>query len=797
MDTPLIDQSRIHLLLRKSTLRCAAQVSVVLFFLVPVLALLCLAVGYLTWSVCWLIWGLLVLVGVIGAIAALALVPGVLGSEEEMIGVGTVGLVTAGASFGAAAAIRPTLIGFGDQALTNMTNWSEVIFHDVFLGNRLYLWSWSGLVILCASAGIVLLMIGLLRTGSPLKRVFRRIAYTCPACHHRGDPAFRCPNQQCGQLIHDLRPSRFGVFRTHCAACSTLLPTTNWSGRLNLKKVCSSCGRDLVDESLGRRPEIQFAYAGAVHSGKTCLMLATVVELERWAAIDPSLDVRVSQDEVGQYYRETVERMDRGEVPDKTLAPGMPRALNVTVKPQWKQGTLFYLYDARGEDFEQESSLELHRFHGFADGLIFVVDPFVERGLRDLVRRDPADDRHDEFDQPDRIVDVLGRMVNRLEQLRNAGPKEKFPIPVLVVITKADAIDLSRADGDLAINDPAGCATAGDAANAVELGSNRVKRLLEENGLHNIVSIIESRFDKVRYTTVSALGRSPDEDNTASFRPKNILHPFLWLCREVNAVPASARMTSGTGTGTGSDGKPPRPVVARQVAAATLVSAATATAIACGVACWPELPSDHVAFIRPDTDRVVAGSSTPHRMNEVLEPDVESTRGNPSRLIRAAEQPAGIPQPATGPVDGGPVSEQPVGLGEEGSPALAADADQYPGLCDRTIILTGGDRQLATESPWLAGRWRMPGDRPYDMQLAQAGPILMGSYDRGHGALFGRIEEDRRVRGVWFQDAGHGFCTFVIQPDEHRLLGTWQVAGESTSGEWDFRRQSVADSAVV
>lgn len=99
-------------------------------------------------------------------------------------------------------------------------------------------------------------------------------------------------------------------------------------------------------------------------------------------------------------------------------------------------------------------------------------------------------------------VRLLRQMTNhpfhlKLERIEETSPEVMFTIPLCVVLTKTDAYDLYK------LIDPNGLPQVTRRArqdypkwNAHDL---RVRRFLERVGMHNFVSIIDSRVEKVDY----------------------------------------------------------------------------------------------------------------------------------------------------------------------------------------------------------------------------------------------------------------------------------------------------------
>lgn len=68
-----------------------------------------------------------------------------------------------------------------------------------------------------------------------------------------------------------------------------------------------------------------------------------------------------------------------------------------------------------------------------------------------------------------------------------------------------------------------------------EIQSREIRHFLAYGGLGNLVRMIETRFPKVCYFAVSALGRSDDRSGDA-FIPRGVIAPLIWLFYYTDAL---------------------------------------------------------------------------------------------------------------------------------------------------------------------------------------------------------------------------------------------------------------------
>jgi len=407
-----------------------------------------------------------------------------------------------------------------------------LLFLDLFPGTGHSSWRWALLctILPCASAFV---FIAFLRVQGLVKYSFRKIGFTCPHCSHHGLPHFRCPT--CQAIHPNLQSGLKGVFFTPCPN-GHLLPTADVLGRLGLPMVCPRCSQDLSGALLGDRSEFKIAIVGATRSGKTNVLYAALWQLIE--VFGPRNDVVVtfgSRAEV-QAFNYVVDRLRHGEPMPKTPPLEIPKALTIGISDGNRECTL-HLYDAAGEDFEDEMSLDKHPI-GTYDGILFVVDPFAEEGvvhgILDAVEKKEADKAFP-ASQPASVI--LGRLINVLERRFRLSPGKRILMPIAVTVTKVDVCDLGKKRG-VGNNSLHGIyASIASASSRAEMESKRVRELLLDARLGNLVQIFEARFEKCEYFAVASLCpiASPTFKSDA-FRPRGVLAPFIWLCHETNAL---------------------------------------------------------------------------------------------------------------------------------------------------------------------------------------------------------------------------------------------------------------------
>jgi hypothetical protein len=375
-------------------------------------------------------------------------------------------------------------------------------------------------------------LIGFFRCHSIYQQFAYRINFTCPKCAWQASPLFICP--ECDKNVGDLQPSTYGVFYAGCPHCSHSLPTVDFLGRLELDIICQKCSADLSHDDLGKKSEYRFGVIGSASSGKTNVMITAISSFEQDFAPANKLEVDFGNQEEESNYRNYVEQLNIGRVMKKTVR-STPVAFSLSIQPENSIGCLLYIYDAAGEDFEEdEGVLEKHPIELY-DGIIFVVDPFAEEGVKaGLVGK--FNKNEIELNEPAEFnaSEVLGRLINVLERVLKVNVGRKLPLCLAVVVTKIDAFDCLNS---IKKNDFGGWHyTMNSAALDAEFHSPRIRSFLQKAGMGNFLKLVESRFARVAFFGVSALGRAEDPFNNTPFKSFGVSAPLVWLAFYTGAL---------------------------------------------------------------------------------------------------------------------------------------------------------------------------------------------------------------------------------------------------------------------
>jgi hypothetical protein len=365
------------------------------------------------------------------------------------------------------------------------------------------------LVLLATLTALSFLVFLPLRASQALWLLYRRIAYHCPYddCPYRGQPIHIC---SCGALYPDLLPSFYGLFHHTCrhGDRDVRLPTLDVLGRGKLPRLCGGCRRPLVHSSLGELPVWPVALVGGPAAGKTVFLRQVTRALCQGFGGNGAGTVRIDAADQARELEGDLRLLDRGQVPAKT-AGDVHQAFGLAVRLQRPRPLrcLLYLYDAPGEVFARMESLGRKQSLSHLSGVVLLIDPFALPGLAAPAGRATT--------VP--LADLLSNLIHRVDALRGAGPGAPCPVPLAVVLSKADALPVHEFPFLAGL-----CPAAGDT-------SARCREALARLGAANGIRALEMRFRTVRYFACSGLGRAPDPRDATPFRPVGVTDPLLWI----------------------------------------------------------------------------------------------------------------------------------------------------------------------------------------------------------------------------------------------------------------------------
>nr|AGS49282.1 hypothetical protein [uncultured bacterium esnapd2] len=351
-----------------------------------------------------------------------------------------------------------------------------------------------------------LLVVGLLRGADTAIQRTRRSSPSCPACHLVTKvPVFPCT--KCGTLHRDVRPGRLGGAWRRCG-CGGVLPTTILRAALKIRPVCPRCEKP-YRAGAAVLTDIRIPVFGPTSAGKTRLVNAGLVALRDQAAAQGAVTEFVDQ-ESETAYREGADIIASDGDTAKT-APGKLPAITLQIRSGRRKASL-HVFDAAGEYYTNRDENADLEFLDYAQGMVFVVDPF---SIPWVIDQFFGGTTHPRVAQANPAVDdPLQTYHVTVRRLRDYGIDTGHR-SLAIAVVKADLLTGTEPAADL---DP------GD-----------VKDWLDRAGLDHLVLTAERDFAEVRYFLVASTRAKAEAMSPAA--------PFVWLLGKsgVDIAPAEVK----------------------------------------------------------------------------------------------------------------------------------------------------------------------------------------------------------------------------------------------------------------
>ena len=345
------------------------------------------------------------------------------------------------------------------------------------------------------------------------------ISSNCGSCQrHFVLPHYKCPS--CGVMHTKLKPGRYGIWTRTCN-CGAKLPTTFLNGRDKLKAYCpfDGCGEEIEDG--GKHVDLCIPIVGGTSSGKTCFVTQAVANVGNNVAAY-GLEYRDYGGSNADYTASKA-MIDQSYTPDKTQESKLSYYRFYLTPKDRKVKNLVALCDVAGEIYSNSTTLGGQMGYQYANAFLLVVDPLSVVDYKRSIEKTAAVKLSGYGASPERIDEVLGRLVGLLQNIFNIKANKMLDTDVAVVFTKGDIPGLSDLIGENAVKNYM-LANPGvgkyDAQNAV------CEKFLLDNGEANFLNTVKTSFKSVQFFCSSALGHN--EDGTP-FVAQGVEDPVLWL----------------------------------------------------------------------------------------------------------------------------------------------------------------------------------------------------------------------------------------------------------------------------
>ena len=405
---------------------------------------------------------------------------------------------------------------------------------------------------------------------------------TCPHCWSEFEPSDICWISRSEELIGDFLLGETEYERFLPARFHSDGNAVDRKGVICHEFACPNCHLKLPPCVLETRPFF-ISIVGAPASGKSYFLAAMTYQMERmygekfhisFTDADPQMNRRLSDyvtlqfrngdpnalvkidktEEQGDLYNTIFKDGQQITYPQPFIFSLMPLSGHQYENQRQTVATSLCLYDNAGESYlpaegADRSSLPVTRHLGRSNTIFFLFDPLQDNRLRELCRgvsEDPQLQERMTGDfrrSPFRQEQVLNEMVKRTRQFRNMTTTAKYPLPVVVIVTKFDA--WFKLVPDIPRVHPWTKAPGTDERILDEKVFKEISRVTRNFLLKRtseIVYSIESFASDVTYIPVSATGTPPVVDpqtqesgfRAGSIRPVWVELPILYALAKSN-----------------------------------------------------------------------------------------------------------------------------------------------------------------------------------------------------------------------------------------------------------------------
>lgn len=354
----------------------ASVLSFVGLILASILAgvLILLIVGGTVWLALALFWLILKILIIVGGIA---LIGGILGMLTDEKGIGCGAIIGGGLIM----SCKGTINAFGAMLLDTGFSFMKSLYIVDFVRDLAIIYWRPALLIAAIPLCIFLLAVAITFLVAVIFMlaeyiVIRRynIKNPCPVCQHASEPA-RYLSQGI-ELPINLHPGKYGIFHVTHPKTGEKMPTMLFNGKDQLQRRCHHCN-SIISAKMGTEKHV--VLAGVAESGKTTLVYRLIAELFRKYSgkIDftDEVDWNMKED-----IQEVVKRGFIREFPHKT-AVGVMRSIQLLIQRKTLAYRLFIndvggeLYDLAAVD--SEMAKEMAQFVRNAETILFLVDPMT------------------------------------------------------------------------------------------------------------------------------------------------------------------------------------------------------------------------------------------------------------------------------------------------------------------------------------------------------------------------------------------------------------------------------------
>ena len=193
------------------------------------------------------------------------------------------------------------------------------------------------------------------------------------------------------------------------------------------------------------------------------------------------------------------------------------------------------LYDVAGEFFTGKEDIVVNKEYEYCNGLVIVIDPFsidsvYTKYSHNLSKYDAKMICRDD------TYEIITNFINQLHDMTGLHLADALEVPTAVVISKTDVKGLREILGPDAIRESM---ESNGFKNEMDTEDYICRKFLSENGLANVVNIIDTKFPNNRFFACSAIGHEVmDAENIdfdkSRFTPIGVMDTMQWLFNQID-----------------------------------------------------------------------------------------------------------------------------------------------------------------------------------------------------------------------------------------------------------------------
>lgn len=193
-----------------------------------------------------------------------------------------------------------------------------------------------------------------------------------------------------------------------------------------------------------------------------------------------------------------------------------------------KLNTFLTIFDAAGEDFNDQSDAHTLKQIPRADGLIMFIDPLSFPGYAQLIGRKKVSEQH-----PSQIMDVFYNVYIQ-QQGGKLRQGDKIKVPTAFVLGKADLFPTYYSHLPEIMNLPEH--KGGVDLQALERSSGAAQKVVGELGGDKLIGVIQNRFANYNFFVVQS-GTEDAATGRFETNPFRVLDPLLWILLQNDRLP--------------------------------------------------------------------------------------------------------------------------------------------------------------------------------------------------------------------------------------------------------------------